>query len=693
MTASDGINTTTQEITINVSNVNDIAPEFTSDATFSAAENQTAVGTVLTTDADGDDLTFTISGSDITIIGSSSAEENGNWPALLEFVSPPDYETQTSYSATVTVSDGAFSTSQEITVNITNVNDIAPVITSESTFSAAETSKSTIGTVTATDQEGDTIIFTVSGDELAISSSGELTFVSAPDYETKASYSATVTASDSINFSTQDITITITNVNDVAPVITSESTFSAAENQTTIGTVTATDEEGDDITFSISGDELAISSAGVLSFVSAPDYESKSTYTATVTASDGVNLTTQNITVTIIDVFEDSDGDGISDSEEIRIGTDPLNDDTDFDSLPDGWEVDNQRDPLLADYKFFRDTDGLPIVCFYGDEKFSCSVENELLNYGQYDTLAQPPEGIDIGQVVDFDVSGETACLIHEVEDINQLFCWHIYNGQGSDLSKNIPTIENPQTVDVSFHVACASDINNKLICWGQDYIPSTDRPTIVTSYPTGDPIIVDEYFVLSDEYLCYLKDTQLSCFGTYQNSEYPLPSINLGIIHLDLKHLSYCVVTNETSDCTGQFVSQSVSDLIEINDLPNIRDLTNSRYGWCLILDDKNTCHNNYGYGPPSYENLSHMGWGDLNGCVLFNDGFVSCYGGDYAPDLDQWNISIILTAMAIQITPDQMNFLLIPLNGEIMMAMALEIMLIMMTIMTISLMTKIGQ
>ena len=119
--------------------------------------------------------------------------------------------------------------------------------------------------MTATDQEGDTIIFTVSGDELAISSSGELTFVSAPDYETKASYSATVTASDSINFSTQDITITITNVNDVAPVITSESTFSAAENQTTIGTVTATDEEGDDITFSISGDELAISSAGVLS--------------------------------------------------------------------------------------------------------------------------------------------------------------------------------------------------------------------------------------------------------------------------------------------------------------------------------------------------------------------------------------------------------------------------------------------
>ena len=44
---------------------------------------------------------------------------------------------------------------------------------------------------------------------------------------------------------------------------------------------------------------LEITSAGVLTFVSAPDYETKSSYTATVTASDGVNTTTQNITVNV----------------------------------------------------------------------------------------------------------------------------------------------------------------------------------------------------------------------------------------------------------------------------------------------------------------------------------------------------------------------------------------------------------
>ena len=40
-------------ITVNVTNVNDNTPSITSNATFSAAENQTSIGTVTATDADG----------------------------------------------------------------------------------------------------------------------------------------------------------------------------------------------------------------------------------------------------------------------------------------------------------------------------------------------------------------------------------------------------------------------------------------------------------------------------------------------------------------------------------------------------------------------------------------------------------------------------------------------------------------
>ena len=48
-------------------------------------------------------------------------------------------------------------------------------------------------------------------------------------------YTTSVTVSDGVNSVSQDLTVNITNVNDVAPVISSSATFSAAENQTAIG--------------------------------------------------------------------------------------------------------------------------------------------------------------------------------------------------------------------------------------------------------------------------------------------------------------------------------------------------------------------------------------------------------------------------------------------------------------------------
>ena len=291
VTVSDGVNSVSQDITVNITNVNDVAPVISSSATFSAAENQTAIGLVEASDVEGDDLTFSISGNEITISSSG----------VLTFISAPDYESKTAYTATITVSDGELSDSQDITVNITNVNDVPPVISSGATFSAAE-NQTAIGSVSASDAEGDDLTYAVSGSEISISSSGVLSFIAAPDYESKTIYTTSVTVSDGVNSVSQDITVNITNVNDVAPVISSSATFSAAENQTAIGSVSASDAEGDDLTYAVSGDEISISNSGVLAFKNAPDYESKSTYTETVTVSDGVNSSTQDITVNITNV-------------------------------------------------------------------------------------------------------------------------------------------------------------------------------------------------------------------------------------------------------------------------------------------------------------------------------------------------------------------------------------------------------
>ena len=73
---------------------------------------------MVASDADGDGIAYSISGSDITIDASSG---------VIAFVSAPDYETKTSYTATVTASDGSNSSTQDIAVNITNLPNVSGI--------------------------------------------------------------------------------------------------------------------------------------------------------------------------------------------------------------------------------------------------------------------------------------------------------------------------------------------------------------------------------------------------------------------------------------------------------------------------------------------------------------------------------------------------------------------------------------
>ena len=204
-------------------------------------------------------------------------------------------------SFTYTISQEDKTSSADVTLTISSEND-APVIDIASTLSVAE-NQTSVTTVSVSDpDDNDNLTLSVTGNDASsfnLSSDNILSFKEAPDYETKNSYSITLSLTDGTETVSKSVTINITNVNDNSPVITSDATFTAAENQTAIGTVTATDADGDDITYSISGDEIEISSTGVLTFVSAPDYETKTSYTATITVSDGTNSSTQAITVTI----------------------------------------------------------------------------------------------------------------------------------------------------------------------------------------------------------------------------------------------------------------------------------------------------------------------------------------------------------------------------------------------------------
>jgi hypothetical protein len=289
VTATDGANASSQVVTVTVLDADDSAPVISSSPAFSVAENQTAIGTVVATDAGS--VTFSITGTELLI----------NSAGVVSFASAPDFEAKSTYTATVTVTDANFlTTSQNITVAVTNLDDVAPVFTSATAFSAAE-NQTSIGIVAATDVDSPAVTFSVSSSEIAISDTGVLSFIGVPDFETKSVYSVTVVATDGTNVSSQVVTVTVLDADDSAPVISSSPVFSAAENQTAVGTVVATD--AGSVSFSISGTELVISSAGVVSFVSAPDFETKATYSATVTVTDAGSLTTsQTITVAITNI-------------------------------------------------------------------------------------------------------------------------------------------------------------------------------------------------------------------------------------------------------------------------------------------------------------------------------------------------------------------------------------------------------
>ena len=108
-----------------------------------------------------------------------------------------------------------------------------------------------------------------------------------------------------IETSTPPISFVASNI---GPTITSSAYWWAAENQTAIGTITATDPENQTLTYSIAGDDASsmsiVSTTGVLTFATAPNFEVKDRYTTTVSVTDGTTTVKQNLIITITDVAE-----------------------------------------------------------------------------------------------------------------------------------------------------------------------------------------------------------------------------------------------------------------------------------------------------------------------------------------------------------------------------------------------------
>ena len=324
-------------------------PTFTSANTFSVAENATAVGTVVATDADSTD---SITGYEITA-GADSAKFAITNAGVLTFTAAPDYDApgdvlsatpanaagDNQYVIVVTATSGVAprtqTATQELTITVTNVNEppakpAAPTVTAVTatptslnvSWTAPENTGPAITDYDVQYRAGTTGAFTDANYD------GTTTSTTLTGLTVGTTYDVQVLARNTEGTGPWSDSRSAATATDAAPTFTSSATFAVVENTTAVGTVIATDaNSGDSVTgYTITGGadsaKFAITNAGVLTFIAAPNYDKpddlvsttpvnaaeNNEYIIVVTATSGSGAreltATQSLTITVTDVNE-----------------------------------------------------------------------------------------------------------------------------------------------------------------------------------------------------------------------------------------------------------------------------------------------------------------------------------------------------------------------------------------------------
>jgi hypothetical protein len=138
----------------------------------------------------------------------------------------------------------------------------------------------------------------------SVSISGEtLTYTPSANFNGLDSFNYTVTQGSITASST--VSVTVAAVND-APTLNIASVINYKENNTGTIDTAASDVDGDDITLTLSGtdSELFNLTGNILSFKTPPDFETKDSYSITITLTDGVETIEKTITINITDINE-----------------------------------------------------------------------------------------------------------------------------------------------------------------------------------------------------------------------------------------------------------------------------------------------------------------------------------------------------------------------------------------------------
>jgi len=260
----------------------DVEEEIPEDATVMIVEETELISLVpKAEDPDMDVLTFTF---------TSPLDDNGEWQTT--------YGDAGEYTITVTASDGELTASKEVLI-IINRKEEAPVLESfkpEETAIEIDEMGSVTFDVTASDLNDDVLKYSWKLDGIKIGNEDSVEYQTT--YDDSGSHTVKVIVSDGV-FDTEKIwSVTVNNVNR-EPVLAEVDDIEASETDTVVIRLDATDHDGDELSFGID-DERFVQDGS--SFIWETTYDDSGEHTVTVTVSDGVDTTSQEVKITIENV-------------------------------------------------------------------------------------------------------------------------------------------------------------------------------------------------------------------------------------------------------------------------------------------------------------------------------------------------------------------------------------------------------
>jgi hypothetical protein len=265
-------------------------------------------------------------GADAALFRIDSVTNLLQFAKFPNFEAPGDSDGDNVYEVVVGTSDGQSSDFQTIRVTISNVYEEVRFQPSVQAFSVDE-NQAVVATVAASGEGGASFHYSLLGgidaSRFAIDDAGVLSFLGVADYEMAGDsngdnvYSFTISANDGISIDHLSVTVTVGNVDEPVEILSyggaSAVALTMAENIFAVAVVEARDDDGQPVTYAISGadvDSFEIDpNSGALSFrwPNAPNFEdpaswdSDNVYDVTVTASSSTSSATQDFSVTIVD--------------------------------------------------------------------------------------------------------------------------------------------------------------------------------------------------------------------------------------------------------------------------------------------------------------------------------------------------------------------------------------------------------